>query len=170
MHKHAVISECGLYRYLLTRRWSDGPALAFLMLNPSTADASVDDATIRKCIGFATRYGFNAIEVVNLFAFRATKPKDMFAAVDPVGPANDEHIRQTVQAAGNIVCAWGPNASKTQRPRQVIAMLGQMGASLKCLHVTQDGSPGHPLMLSYDRPLLAFGSSEVVSNHQEAAC
>lgn len=156
IEKGAVLSECGQYRYLLTRRWDDGPSLGFVMLNPSTADANVDDPTIRKCMGFASRYGFSAIEVVNLFAYRATKPKDMLAARDPIGPENDEHIRMAVRATTNIVCAWGPNASKTPRPRQVVAMLKDMGIMLKCLHVTQDGSPGHPLMLSYDRPLADF--------------
>jgi hypothetical protein len=130
--------------------------MAFMMLNPSTADASIDDPTIRRCLGFARRYGFNAIEVVNLFAFRATKPKDMLAADDPVGPANDNHIILAAHAAGQVVCAWGPNASKSKRPRQVIDMLEGMGVQLKCLHITQDGSPGHPLMLSYDRPLLDY--------------
>lgn len=156
MEKGAVLSDCGQYRYLLTRRWDDGPSLGFVMLNPSTADAYLDDPTIRKCMGFASRYGFSAIEVVNLFAYRATKPKEMLAARDPIGPENDEHIRMAVRATTNIVCAWGPNASKTPRPRQVIAMLKGMGITLKCLYVTQDGSPGHPLMLSYDRPLADF--------------
>lgn len=157
IEKGAVLSECGMYRYLLTRRWDDGPALGFVMLNPSVADASIDDPTIRKCMGFATRYGFSGIEVVNLFAYRATKPKDMLAARDPVGPDNDEHIRMAVRATTNIVCAWGPNASRTPRPRHVIALLKEMGIAPKCLHITQDGSPGHPLMLSYDRPLAEFG-------------
>jgi hypothetical protein len=158
MQKDATISDCGQYRYYLLRRWGDGPALLFLMLNPSTADASVDDATIRKCMGFARRYGFNAIAVVNLFAFRATKPKDMFASADPVGAENDDYILSNAIAAGMAVCAWGPNASGTPRPRKVIRMLQDAGVQLKCLHVTKDGSPGHPLMLSYDRPLLDFAT------------
>src|SRR5689334_20041621 len=72
--KSAVLSPCGLYRYRLTRRWGDGPALLFVMLNPSTADATEDDPTIRRCTGFAKREGMPAIEVVNLFAWRATDP------------------------------------------------------------------------------------------------
>lgn len=164
MEKSAIISDCGLYRYLLTRRWGDGPALAYLMLNPSTADASLDDATIRKCLGFARLYGFAAIEVVNLFAFRARHPKDMFAAADPIGPENDAHIVATAKGCAEVVCAWGPNASKTKRPRQVVDMLEAIGVRLKCLHVTRDGSPGHPLMLSYDRPLLHFGSASTTDH------
>jgi hypothetical protein len=160
LEKHAVISRCGSFRYLLTRRWGDGPALAFLMLNPSTADASVDDPTIRKCLGFARRYGFNAIEVVNLFAFRATKPRNLFAADDPVGPDNDRYIHRTAKANRQIVCAWGPNASRMPRAPRVTKTLVKMGVRLKCLHVTKDGSPGHPLILSYDRPLLDYKPSD----------
>lgn len=156
MEKHAVISDCGTFRYLLTRRWGDGPALAFLMLNPSTADASVDDPTIRKCLGFARCYGFNALEVVNLFAFRATNPRHMLAAPDPVGPDNDRYILKAAKMSRQIVCAWGPNASKTARTPQVVKALVKRGVRLKCLHVTKDGSPGHPLMLSYDRPLMDY--------------
>lgn len=156
MKRDAILSPCGVYRYYLLRRWSDGPAMLFLMLNPSTADAHVDDATVRKCIGFAKLHGHGAVGVVNLFAFRARHPKDMRAAVDPVGPENDRHIVERARAAGSVVCAWGPNASGTGRPEAVVRMLRASGVRLQCLHITKDGSPGHPLMLSYDRPLIEY--------------
>lgn len=155
MERTAVISPCGLYRYNLTRRWGIGLPLVFIMLNPSTADAHADDATIRKCIGFASRYGYQAIEVVNLFAFRATNPKDMLRAVDPIGPENDKHILKATSRC-DVVCAWGPNASKTHRPSKVLNMLIKNKTNPYCLHMTKDGSPGHPLMLSYDRDLLDY--------------
>lgn len=156
VQRSAVISSCGKYRYILSRRWSTGPVLAFIMLNPSTADGLADDATILKCIGFARRFGFGGIEVVNLFAYRATKPADMLAAADPVGAANDAHIEAVTLLANEFVCAWGVNANKTDRPARVLSMLRRVGIQTKCLHVTQDGSPGHPLMLGYDRPLIDY--------------
>lgn len=157
VQKSAEISACEQYRYLLERRWGEGAPLVFVMLNPSTADADKDDATIRKCIGFATRYGYNAIAVVNLFAFRATDPKDLKAASFPVGPGNDEYILAAALMGGNqVVCAWGANANRTPRPAKVSGILKAAGASLKCLGTTQDGFPLHPCMLSYDRPLLDY--------------
>lgn len=126
------------------------------MLNPSTADALVDDATIKKCIQFAKRLGFGGIEVVNLFAYRATKPADMLAAADPVGPENDTYIEAVTLLANDFVCAWGTNACRTDRPAQVLLALDQAGVRPKCLHITQDGHPGHPLMLSYDRQLQKY--------------
>jgi hypothetical protein len=81
----ATLSDCGRYRYRLWRRWADGPTVLFVMLNPSTADADVDDPTIRRCIGFARSWGAGALEVVNLYAWRATQPAELKAAVGPVG-------------------------------------------------------------------------------------
>lgn len=156
MERTANISDCKQYRYSLTRRWQDGPCLAFIMLNPSTADASVDDATIRKCIGFAKKFGYSAIEVANLFAFRATKPRDMLAAADPVGPLNDTVLLGLIQRNHRIICAWGGNASKSTRPAEVLNMLRAHKVETHCLHVTKDGAPGHPLMLSYDRQVMLY--------------
>ena len=87
----ALFSECGAFRMMLWRTWSDGPQVTFVMLNPSTADATHDDPTIRRCVGFAKREGFGCLVVVNLFNFRATKPKDLFQASDPIGADPIEH-------------------------------------------------------------------------------
>ena len=93
----AVLSPCGAYRYLLTRRFGPGKKLAtFVMLNPSTADAERDDATIRKCVGFARSWGCAGLQVVNLFAFRATDPTDLRMADDPVGPENDVWLGRAI--------------------------------------------------------------------------
>lgn len=111
MEKTAIISDCGRYRYQLGRTWSDGPIARFIMLNPSTADATEDDPTIRRCISFAKREGAGAISVVNLFAFRATKPADMMKATDPIGPENNDHLREWVGHefgfAKLVIAAWG---------------------------------------------------------------
>ncbi len=158
MERNAIISDCGLYRYYLSRRWADGgKVMVFIMLNPSTADADIDDPTIRKCIGFAQRNGCNAIEVVNLFAFRATKPTDMYVEDHPVGPDNYDHIRSTVQNPNAIVvCAWGANGSKTAQARVVTHMVRHWKIKLSCLSKTKHGEPGHPLMLPYTSQLQPF--------------
>lgn len=154
MDRTAVLSDCGQYRYQLGRRWGDGQALVWVMLNPSTADHIENDATIRKCIGFTNRLGFNALTVVNLFAFRARDPKVMRKAADPVGPDNDRHIAEVASTGGLTICAWGPNGGHLRRDLQVISRLRNAGVDLHCLRITSNGSPGHPLMLPYElRPI-----------------
>ena len=154
---YANLSDCAQYRYTLGRRWSDGPIVTFVMLNPSTADAADDDPTIRKCKGFAERYWqAGGIHVVNLYAFRATKPPAMWAAsrkgVDVIGPENDETLRSAFAAAyrtgSPVVAAWGANA-KGLRPDFVCTLATAAGAQLLALATTKDGIPGHPLMLAY---------------------
>lgn len=148
----AEFSECGLYRYLLYRRWADGPRCVFVMLNPSTADETSDDPTIRRCIGFAKREGCGALKVVNLFAYRATSPKAMKAAADPVGPDNDVHIMDAFDTAdGPIICAWGAHGSYLGRDRAVV---GLIDAPLFCFGLTKGGSPKHPLYLPGDAKLV----------------
>lgn len=155
LERKAVIDSTQQYRYLLTRRWAVGLELCFIMLNPSTADALVDDATIRKCVGFARRMGFGAIRIVNLYAFRATKPKDMLGRLDPIGPANDSYIAEAIHECKTIVCAWGNNASPL-RAAEVMGMLIMSKRRGYALSINSNGSPGHPLMLSYDRNLKEF--------------
>ena len=142
----AVLSSCGQYRYELWRRWSEGPHVLFIMLNPSTADATKDDATIRKCVAYAKRWGFGALCVGNLFAFRATDPRDMRAATDPIGPENDATLQRLASEAGVIVAAWGAHGTHLGRDKAVSKMLPTINA----LHVTKDGLPGHPLYLKND--------------------
>lgn len=140
----------GAYRYKLTRTWEpDTEPLVFVMLNPSTADASQDDPTIRRCIGFAKRWGFGGIVVVNLYAFRATDPKEMLAAVDPVGPENDRVLADTADGL-TVVAAWGVNASL----ERVDAVRALMPGRLLALGVTKDGHPRHPLYVRADARLI----------------
>lgn len=150
----AVISECGTYRYMLSRRWAHGPTCVFVMLNPSTADASQDDPTIRRCIGFAKREGCGALVVVNLFAYRATSQADMLAAVDPVGPENDYHVMESlIDADGPVIAAWGAHGTHLGRDK-VLRSLTYV--QLYCLRRTKSGSPGHPLYISADAPVMPF--------------
>lgn len=154
--REAIISPCGKYRYWLMRRWSPGPTLLFVMLNPSTADADVDDATIRRCVGFAHQHDFGALEVVNLYAWRATKPADLRSAGYQSGPENDLHIASAARAAQRVCVAWGANAAGLSRPAEVLTLLRAAGAAPWCLAITQSGHPQHPLMLASDCKLTPY--------------
>lgn len=158
VRKAAEVSADGQYRYDLTRCWGDvmGQMLTFVMLNPSTADADVDDPTIRRCIGFARREGLGGIRVVNLYALRATKPSALWEHPDPVGPDSEWQIGSALhnaKANGTpVVCAWGANA-RADRVNAFIDLAGQAAASLYCLGVTKAGAPRHPLYVRGDKPL-----------------
>lgn len=160
MQKTATISDCGTFRYRLGRRWASGPAMLFIMLNPSTADAYVDDPTIRKCIGFAERNGADAIEVVNLFAFRATDPKALAHAGWPAGPENDGHVasatKEVHEDGGKIVLAWGANARGRDEALSMVCDLGYRGIPTYTLRRLLDGTPAHPLMLPYSCELQRY--------------
>ncbi len=160
MEKTATLSECGTFRYRLGRRWGLGPALLFIMLNPSTADANVDDKTILKCVGFAKLLGFPAIEVVNLFAFRATSPRVLKASGWRTGPMNAHHvaraIAETVRDGGKVVLAWGANARGRWEAAELINDLVRRDIPLHALRVLADGTPSHPLMLPYTSELQVF--------------
>ncbi len=142
----AVLSDCRTFRYELWRRWSNAPSCVFVGLNPSTADETNDDPTIRKCVGYAKRWGYGSLCMVNLFAFRATQPKDMLAASDPVGPENDATLQRLARDAGIIIAAWGNDGGHMGRDKSVMAML----PALHALKQNKDGSPAHPLYLRGD--------------------
>lgn len=146
----AKISDCGQYRYTLTR--GDAPRLCFVMLNPSTADATLDDPTIRRCLGYAKREGCAGLEVLNLYALRATNPADLWKHHDPVGPDNDRELYWAASRYMRMVAAWGANA-KPDRVKQVRNILEGNGITLFHLGLTKDGSPKHPLYLRADAPL-----------------
>lgn len=150
----AEISNDQLYRYTLWRRWSNElPMMVFIMLNPSTADATEADPTIRRCMGFAERNHCGGIRVVNLFALRSTDPAGLLTAADPIGPGNDSFIEEVVAEYGQLVCAWGVNVRKKSwmraRVDHVVNLLREH-RNLHALDLTDDGIPKHPLMLSYD--------------------
>ena len=146
----AEFSPDGVYRYTLDRLWGDGPTVLFLMLNPSTADAVEPDPTVTRCIDFAHRLGFGSLTVCNLFAFRATLPKDMAEArkrgVDIVGPLNDQRIVLRSAAASMVIAAWGTHGGDLtlRRGDRVARMLNR---SIHVLQLTKSGQPHHPLYL-----------------------
>jgi hypothetical protein len=152
MIREALISDCGQYRYALLRSWDHAlPALVYIMLNPSTADGKIDDATIRICVGRAIRMGCGSIKVVNLFAYRATRPADMVAASDPIGPSNDNYIASSIDPNNTkmVIAAWGSNGKFKMRDLQVVCQMSRLGVDLYCLGETKDGSPKHPLRIAY---------------------
>ncbi len=160
MERDAIVDASGLYRYWLERRWDAAlPILGFVMLNPSTADAWVDDPTIRRCLGFAQQWGFGSLVVTNLFAYRATRPADLWAAVDPVGTDNDRYLVQMAQQVQRIVVAWGNLGQWGDRAHHVNALLNPNGGRvLYTLGLTQRQQPRHPLYSPKATKLIRWAS------------
>lgn len=156
----AAISADGLYRYRLWRRWDDLlPLMVWVMLNPSTADGTTDDPTIRKCIGFAKANHCGGITVVNLFAFRATDPKQLPKVADPVGPENDQYIVWSCCGPERavVVAAWGTNLfARTQASRVRKIIHDNCTRELQCFGASKTGQPYHPLYLPYSTPMQAL--------------
>jgi hypothetical protein len=154
----AKISDCGMYRYLLTRDISiigEAGKTVFVMLNPSTADAVENDPTIRRCIGFAESWGSSGLIVANLYALRSTDPKQLWRVSDPVGPSNDAELADLAIKHCDIVCAWGSNA-RPDRVGAFVKLMKRFGAELWCLGTTKSGAPRHPLYLRRDAELIPW--------------
>lgn len=146
----AVYSPCESYRYLLTREWApERGRVLFIMLNPSTATEVQNDPTVERCERRARALGFGAFRVCNIFAFRATDPRVMRAAADPVGPANDTAILDSLPWADKVICAWGTHGAHQGRGPQVEAILRKSGTALHHLGLSKDGHPKHPLYIGY---------------------
>lgn len=153
----AEMSECGLYRYGLTRVWSySKPLLPFIMLNPSIADGLIDDPTIRRCMRFSQDFGFGGIAVGNLYAFRTPYQERLKEVQDPYGPNNEAALRAIARKAAaarvNVVCAWG----KTNVSNSFLHLMAAEGATLKCLGFTQEGYPRHPLYVKATQQLMDY--------------
>lgn len=139
----AEFSKDGRYRYRLWREWDESLArVVFVMLNPSTADAKKDDPTIRRCIGFARLWDYGRIDVVNLFGYRATKPRDLRLVPDPIGPENETAIVDAISGSPLVIAAWGNLVQKV--PPLLLGMMLRR-CNLFCLGTTLQGSPRHPL-------------------------
>ena len=155
----AYFDSTGSYRYTLWREWDrEAPRLAWVLLNPSTADGLDDDPTIRRCIGFAWRWGFGSIEVVNLYAWRAPKPSALEAAGFPVGPGNDRAMRRAIRRADKVMVGWGAFATRDGRSRAVLRRLGRI--PLFCLGTTAEGQPRHPLYVRGDTEPVGYSAPE----------
>lgn len=144
MRKTAVLSECRNYRYELWRVWDDAkPYALFIGLNPSTADETEDDPTIRRCINFAKSWGYGGLCMANLFAYRATQPEDMKQAKEPIGSINDDTLLRLSENAGVIVAAWGNDGTFMKRSMLVKSLLPKISV----LKLNKSGEPAHPLYL-----------------------
>ena len=154
----AVISDDGLYRYRLGRRWGPGEIMVWAMLNPSTADANVDDPTIRRCMGFARREGYDGIEVINLYALRATKPTHLLDHPDPEGPKNKHHWTEvlTDHKVGMVMAGWGAHAGMGHLPASRAADFWRSAGCWRCVGWTKDGYPRHPLYVKGDAEIERF--------------
>lgn len=158
----AEFSDDEKYRYTLTRRWSDGPCVAFLMFNPSTATATSDDPTIRKCIGFAQRWKYGRLIILNLFAYRSPDPRAIRKlGLDAVGPDNGMWIIKSLETAKELICAWGCAQHTVEIDARVNALIQTIKTAdyrfpINCLGYRLDGHPRHPLMLRYDTPRIPF--------------
>ncbi|MBD2089629.1 DUF1643 domain-containing protein [Microcoleus sp. FACHB-1515] len=151
----AVFDQSETYRYWLWREWNvELPRLSFVMLNPSTADADRNDPTIRRCIQFAQSWGYGAVDVVNLFAYRTTQPQMLCRVKAPIGQENDRHLQTVCAQTDAIVLAWGNWGSLHGRDRAVLKLLE--GQRAFCLGMTRSNQPRHPLYVRGNTLMQSF--------------
>lgn len=157
LRRSAFISPCGKYRYNLRRSWvlgGNGKEVCFVMLNPSTADGDVDDPTIRRCMNFTKQWGYSSLAVRNLFSLRATDPKELRKAENPIGPKGDLTVL-LCRHADLVVAAWGSSVP-FDRGELVRDKLLLLGVQLWCLGKTKKGSPRHPLYVPNNTQLVRY--------------
>lgn len=156
MEGGAVFSKNRRYRYSLWRIWEkERPKILFVCLNPSTADETHNDPTVRRCVNFARDWGYGQVCVSNIFAFRGTKPAQLYTASDPVGPGNDLMIKADAIRCDQVVFAWGNHGRLMRRGREVSLMIGTGW----CFGVTKTGEPKHPLYQRRDAELVSYGGT-----------
>jgi len=149
----AVFSPDRKYRYLLWRQWDlTKPSIAFVMLNPSTADERILDNTVRRCIQYAKKWGYGRIEVGNIFALRSTDPAALYTSSDPVGPENDRYLREIARTNDRIIVAWGNHGQLHNRDLAVLKLF----SSPYCLSVNGTRLPKHPLYCSLETKPVAY--------------
>ncbi|MGJ0372506.1 DUF1643 domain-containing protein [Aliarcobacter cryaerophilus] len=145
MKKDAILSEDRKYRYVLSRIWDESkPLVVIIGLNPSTADEKDDDNTIKKCINFSKNWGYGGLYMLNLFAFRATAPSDMFNASSPIGEENSKYIEKYSKLSDKVICAWGNNGNFKNRSKEVLLNI----ENKFYLKLNKTGEPAHPLYLN----------------------
>jgi len=153
----AIYSDCMAYRYQLIRVWDQsGPRVNFVMLNPSTATEVQNDPTVERCERRARTLGFGAFQVTNIFAYRATDPREMRAHADPIGAANDGAITTAANWAHQVICAWGTHGEHLARGAAVEEILRSSKQPLFHLGLSKAGHPKHPLYLSYATAPIAW--------------
>ncbi len=151
----AIFDKKRQYRYSLWRSWEDrSNRIAFILLNPSQANETEDDPTIRRCIGFAKDWGYGSVEIVNLFAYCATKVQTLKKAKDQIGSENDSYIRQAAERASLLIYAWGNWGALRGRNLEVQSLLQDIDSA--CLGLTRNGHPRHPLYLPKQTALIRY--------------
>ena len=151
----ATFSRDRVHRYLLWRVWDvSRPLLAWVLLNPSTADETREDPTIRRCIRFAMDWGYGGVETTNIFALRSTAPAALRTARDPVGPDNDGTLRDLAARHATVVAAWGNHGAWLDRSTRVRELL--RCAETRCLGLTSLAQPRHPLYVRASQTLVDF--------------
>jgi hypothetical protein len=172
VRKSAIVSSCGLYRYELRREWDDClPPYVSGMLNPSKADAEIDDPTIIRNWRRAEAMGCGSLIVWNLGAGRATDPDDWKAMADPIGPENDAHIRRILtecrERNGIAMVGWGAQGSFMGRAQTVMKIAVEVGIAFRCLGTTKNGQPKHPLYIARSKSIVEW-DGPVVENSRIA--
>jgi len=156
MKTDATLSEDRKYRYVLSRIWDESkPTVMIIGLNPSTADETENDPTIVRCIDFAKSWGYGGVYMLNLFAFRATQPKDMFNAKEPIGEENDKYIEKYSNICDKVICAWGNDGNYNKRSKEILSKI----KNTYYLKLNQTGEPAHPLYLKGDLIPIKFESN-----------
>jgi hypothetical protein len=150
----AIYSRDMRYRYLFERRWGSGDAAVWVLLNPATGDTDRKPRpTLGRCIARSRDWGHGAIKIVNLFAFRATKPRDLLLADDPIGPYGDNYLHEHTADAPRVVAAWGSHGELLGRGRAVASRLPR---GTLCLGLTRTLQPRHPLYVPASRDLMVL--------------
>lgn len=159
LENDAVISDCGQYRYLLRRVWDHAkPRALLIMLNPSTADARTDDATIRSCVRLLTGLGYGSLEVVNVFAWRATDPSELSKVEKPLGPDNEAVVYAAVSRCDVVICAWGAHPLAAAKTTHLRSFLRSRKPAIYCFGKTKAGAPKHPLYIKSGTPLEVYAA------------
>jgi hypothetical protein len=154
----ADFSPCRRYRYRLWRNWDPAAGVvAWIGLNPSTADEVKNDPTVERCQRRTDAMGHGGMVMLNLFGFRATDPIVMKLEADPIGPGNDAAILEVCQSASLVVCCWGNHGSHLERSAAVLAMLRAQKVPLHCLALNGSGEPKHPLYVGYGCEPVVWG-------------
>lgn len=153
INSDAIFSENRTHRYVLIREWNlNQPSLMIISLNPSTADEELDCPTIKRCIGFAKRWGFGKLFVTNLFSFRTPSPKDLFNSKDPIGDKNDYWLKKLSEKADKIVLAYGNHGKFKDRHNEILKMINNP----HCIKKSKTGMPMHPLYLKYTKKPIRY--------------
>ena len=157
LENDAVVSSCGKYRYLLRRTWDyNKPRALLVMLNPSTADATVDDATIRSCVRLLSGQGYGSMEVVNVYAFRATDPRELAQQSNPFGVHNLNVVEAAIRRCDVVICAWGAYPPAVPHAAPILSAIRSQRPASYCFGKTKSGAPKHPLYIKSGTPLEVF--------------